>query len=192
MGRGEIISISADEAILRCTLDSMPPPPLPLKLIIALPRPKMMRRILQTVATMGVKEVFFINACKVDKSYWSTPWLSDEVINENLVLGLEQAKDTLLPVIHQKKLFKPFVEDELPAICHNSIKLIAHPGSATPCPIEQRAQTTLVIGPEGGFTDYEVQKIVTAGFTSIHLGARILRLETAIPAILAKLFPFVI
>lgn len=190
IGTGEILDLSEHEAILRCELQCAPPPPLPVKLIVALPRPKMMRRILQTVATMGVKELYFINAYKVDKSYWSTPWLSPESISENFMLGLEQAKDTILPNVHLKKLFKPFVEDELERLSDDTLKLIAHPGSERPCPTETSQPTTLVIGPEGGFTDYEVNKIVDIGFTPIHMGARILRVETAIPALLSKLFPF--
>lgn len=190
IGTAEIININAEEATLRCHLYKEPPTPLPVTLILALPRPKMMRRIIQTAASMGVKELYLINSYKVDKSYWSTPWLNDESLHDNLMLGLEQAKDTRLPVIHQRKLFKPFVEDELEAVSGSSAKFIAHPGSSQPCPVDIVSQTTLVIGPEGGFTDYEVNKIKEIGFTSINMGRRIFRVETAIPALLAKMFPF--
>ncbi|PCH92113.1 hypothetical protein COB80_00750 [Candidatus Kaiserbacteria bacterium] len=93
---------------------SLPPKALPLTLIIGLPRPKMLKRIIQTATTMGVKNLYFIHSWKVEKSFWQTPWLKEEKILENCILGLEQGKDTQLPEIHLKKRFKPFVEDELP------------------------------------------------------------------------------
>jgi RsmE family RNA methyltransferase len=190
VGSAEIIDISTHSATIRCNLYKEPPQPLPVTLILALPRPKMMRRVIQTVASMGVKELFLINSYKVDKSYWSTPWLTEEALHENLLLGLEQAKDTRLPLIHQRKLFKPFVEDELAALSADSAKFIAHPGSTAACPVNITSRSTLVIGPEGGFTEYEVNKITEVGFTPINMGSRIFRVETAIPALLAKIFPF--
>jgi len=45
----------------------------------------------------------------------------------------------------------------------------------------------LLIGPEGGLTDTEVQHATQAGLTPITLGPRILRTETAGPAVIAIL-----
>ncbi len=165
-----------------------PPAPLPLTLILALPRPKMLRRILQSISCLGVKELYLIHSYKVDKSYWSTPVLSPASIEEQLLLGLEQAGDTVLPKLHLRKRFKPFVEDELANIAKDSQKLVAHPYQAKQTPTISDRQTTLVIGPEGGFIDYEVQLMQQHGFSSISLGERILKVETAIPVALAKLF----
>lgn len=188
IGQGNITRLSKYEAEISITWLQSPPAPLPVTLIIALPRPKMLKRIIQTATTMGVKNIYFINAWKVEKSYWQSPWLSDEKLLENSILGLEQAKDTVLPTIHLAKLFKPFVEDVLPGIAANTRKLVAHPGSNQPCPIAIQQATTLVIGPEGGFTAYEVEKLRAIEFEAVHLGERILRVETAVPALLARLF----
>lgn len=190
LGTGEVLEINNQQAKIRCVFTEKPPSPLPVTLILAMPRPKMMRRVLQTIATMGVKEIYIINAYKVDKSYWSTPWLKEDALLENCLLGLEQAKDTQLPTIHLRKRFKPFIEDELPSISHNTKNFIAHPGSLSPCPTDLIEPTTLVVGPEGGFTEYEVNKVIDLGFEAIHMGRRIFRVETAIPALLSKLFPF--
>ncbi len=189
LGKGTIVELSAGYARLNIAWQSEPPAPLPLTLIVALPRPKMLKRILQTCATMGVKQLYFINAWKVEKSYWSTPWLSTEKIRENLVLGLEQAQDTRLPEVHLRKLFKPFIEDELPQVSDNSLRLLAHPGGTQACPMAVREHVTLVIGPEGGFTPYEAGRLQEQGFSACHLGARILRVETAVPVLLSRLFP---
>lgn len=188
IGLANILELDKQQALLEIEWHSEPPPALPLTLIIGLPRPKMLKRIIQTASTMGVKELYFINSWKVEKSFWLSPWLSEEKLFENCVLGLEQAKDTVLPRIHQRKLFKPFVEDELPSIAEHSVKLLAHPISERACPSDIQEQTTLVIGPEGGFTPYEVGKLEEAGFKTVHLGPRILRVETAVPVLLSRLF----
>ena len=93
-----------------------------------------------------------------------------------------------MPTIHLRKLFKPFVEDELAAISEGSLKLLAHPISEKTCPADIESQTTLIIGPEGGFTPYEVAKLEKIGFDTVHLGPRILRVETAVPVLLGRLF----
>ena len=190
IGRATLLELTKDKAKLDIKWLSPPPKALPLTLIIGLPRPKMLKRIIQTASTMGVKELYFINSWKVEKSFWQTPWLSAEKLLENCILGLEQAKDTVMPNIHLRKLFKPFVEDELAEISKDSLKLLAHPVTDNACPADIQTQTTLVIGPEGGFTPYEVGKLEEVGFETVHLGKRILRVETAVPVLLARLFQF--
>jgi len=188
MGTAKVLNMMPKTVTLNVNLTEQPPVVLPLTLILALPRPKMLRRIFQTIATMGVKRLYLINTWRVEKSYWQTPWLSDAAIREQLILGLEQGSDTVLPEIIIKKRFKPFVEDELPNIISNTKALVAHPTGTAPCPMALNQQTTLAVGPEGGFIDYEVTKLVESGFQSITLGNRILRVETAIPVLLSKLF----
>ncbi len=188
IGTGRIVSLTDSQADILVELSEPPPPPLPLTLILAMPRPKMFRRVLQTCATLGVKDIWLINSYKVEKSFWQTPWLSDDNLRENMTLGLEQARDTILPEVHIRKLFKPFVEDELPALLRGKRALLAHPGTATPCPTYLDQPTALCVGPEGGFTPYEVGKLEEAGCESVHLGPRILRVETAVPVLVSRLF----
>lgn len=188
IGTGEVLRLSDTEAELALAFDQTPPPALPLTLVLAMPRPKMFRRVLQTCATLGVKDIWLINSYKVEKSFWQTPWLSDDHLRENLTLGLEQARDTVMPKVHIRKLFKPFVEDELPDLLAGKRALVAHPGTDTPCPTHVDRATALCIGPEGGFTPYEVGKLEEAGCEPVHLGPRILRVETAVPVLVSRLF----
>ena len=188
IGVGRVTNLTAHFAELHVSLDRAPPAPLPLTLVLAMPRPKMFRRTLQTCATLGVKELWLISSYKVEKSFWQTPWLQEPALHDNLVLGLEQARDTLMPKVHIRKLFKPFVEDELPALLAGKQALVAHPGSAQPCPVHLPGPAALCIGPEGGFTDYEVDKLQQAGCQAVHLGQRILRVETAVPVLVSRLF----
>jgi len=137
---------------------------------------------------MGVKRIFLINAFRVEKSFWTSPLLSQERIDEFLSLGLEQAKDTTMPEVQLRPLFKPFAEDELPAIIKDSLALVAHPAAQHPCPSLLNQAVTVTIGPEGGFIPYEIEKLISHGFKPVSLGQRILRVETVVPALLSKLF----
>ena len=187
IGVGKVIAHSECETRLEITLSENSPPPLALKLLLAIPRPKMMRRILQTCATLGVSEITLLNSAKVEKSYWQTPLLHPEKVYNNLLLGLEQAGTTQLPLVHKAELFKPYVEDKLNHWAGNSRRLVAHPRNAHTCPDTSQLATTLAIGPEGGFTDYEVDKLNEQGFMPFSLGPRIMRVETAIPVAISRL-----
>jgi RsmE family RNA methyltransferase len=188
MGSAELLRLEAGEAELRVTLDQSPPAKLPLTLVLALPRPKMLRRVFQTVATMGVAKVILVNSYRVEKSFWQTPFLEPEAIRENLILGLEQARDTVLPEVIIEKRFKPFVEDRLPAISEGTLGLVGHPGNYPPCPRALSEPVTLAIGPEGGWIPYEIDLLGKSGLQPVQLGERILRVETAVTALLARLF----
>ncbi len=189
LGHGTLETLSPDAITLTgITLDQPPPEPLPLTLLLSLPRPKMLKRLFQCCASLGVKRIYLINSYRVEKSYWQTPWLSPESIREQLLLGLEQSGDTRMPEVVLARRFKPFVEDELPAISANTERLVAHPYHAIPCPAQWQKPTTLALGPEGGFIPYEVELLQQQGFTPVHLGSRILRVETAVPYLIGRLF----
>lgn len=189
LGSGEILHIDDSVVELRVKLDRSPPPKLPLTIILALPRPKMLRRILRTVAELGVRELILVNTAKVEKSYWQTPALAADTVHSYFIDGLQQAGDTILPTLKFEKLFKPFAEDRLPALLNNSHGIVAHPGSVDACPIAFSNECVLAIGPEGGFTNYEVDKLLQAGMHGVHLGPRILRVENALTVLTARLFP---
>lgn len=188
MGTGHLLYLDANQAELQIDLDQAAPAKLPLTLLLALPRPKMLRRVLQTVAAMGVPRLILLNSYRVEKSFWQTPFLEPAALREQLILGLEQARDTLLPEVIIEKRFKPFVEDRLPALAAGSLGLVGHPGAYPPCPRAVERPVTLAIGPEGGWIPYEVEKLQQAGLHPVQLGERILRVETAVTALLARLF----
>ncbi|SER87651.1 RNA methyltransferase, RsmE family [Pseudomonas sp. NFACC02] len=188
LGSAELLRLEPREAELMVAFDREPPAKLPLTLILALPRPKMLRRVFQTVATMGVPKVVLINSYRVEKSFWQTPFLEPAAIREQLILGLEQARDSVLPEIVIEKRFKPFVEDRLPGIVDGTLGLVGHPGDFPACPRAVEQPVTLAIGPEGGWIPYEVDLLRASGMNPVQLGDRILRVETAVTALLARLF----
>lgn len=188
MGQGRVLKLDEHSVELEVALTQTPPAPLPLTVLMALPRPKMLKRSLQTLASLGVKEIILINSYRVEKSFWHSPLLSEEKIHEQLLLGLEQAEDTQLPNVRLEKRFKPFVEDHLPALLEDRTGLIAHPGEDQLCPRGIEDNCLLAIGPEGGFIPYEVDLLKAQGMQSVHLGRRILRVETAVPVLISRLF----
>ncbi|NOQ41903.1 MAG: 16S rRNA (uracil(1498)-N(3))-methyltransferase [Desulfuromusa sp.] len=187
IGTGKIVSLTDHELEMEIRLEQEPPKPLPVTLLLALPRPKMLKRILQSISSLGVKKIYLINSYRVDKSFWGSPLLQPEKLQEQLLLGLEQARDTILPEIALRPRFKPFVEDELPKISKGTTAYVAHPGAESTCPRVFMKPATLAIGPEGGFIPYEVEKLQSCGFIPISLGERILRVETAVPVLLSRL-----
>jgi RsmE family RNA methyltransferase len=187
-GLGRILDISSLHATLAVELREAPPAKLPLCLVLALPRPKMLRRIIRSVAELGVAELHLIHSYRVEKSYWQTPVLQEQALHDYLLQGLEQSRDTVLPSVTCHRRFKPFVEDTLPTIASTRQSLLAHPGDFPGCPRDQQRDTLLVIGPEGGFIPYEVEKLERAGCQPVSLGPRILRVETALTALLGRLF----
>lgn len=189
MGCGTVLRLNTQEAEIGfAPLEQPPPAKLPLTLLLALPRPKMLKRVLQTVASMGVSRLVLLNSYRVEKSFWQTPFLSPAAIREELILGLEQARDTVLPEVIIEKRFKPFVEDRLPALTAGTLGLVGHPGEYPACPRAVQQPVTLAIGPEGGWIPYEIEHLQAAGLQPVQLGERILRVETAVPALLARLF----
>lgn len=189
IGRGELIQLSDSAAQFRLEeLTTPPPPPLPVHLVLALPRPRMLARSLEHITALGVKQITLLHTRRVEKSYWQSPELDPGKIHEHLVLGLEQARDTVLPTVKLAKGFRPFVEEHLPALLAGRRGLLAHPGMPQACPTGLSEPCTLLIGPEGGFIPYEVERLLDAGCEGIHLGPRILRVETAVVALLARLF----
>ncbi|MCA1768835.1 MAG: 16S rRNA (uracil(1498)-N(3))-methyltransferase [Halomonas sp.] len=189
IGQGELLTLNDREATFALGgLDQSPPPALPVHLVLALPRPRMLARSLEHVTALGVKSITLLHTRRVEKSYWQSPELASEKIHQHLILGLEQARDTLLPTVSIEKGFRPFVEDRLPSLLEGRRGLLAHPGMANACPRGIDAPTLLMVGPEGGFIPWEVEKLLEAGCEGIHLGPRILRVETAVTALLARLF----
>jgi RsmE family RNA methyltransferase len=173
---------------MRVELYQEPPEPLPLTLVLALPRPKMLKRIIEAVTTLGIKKIYLINSWRVEKSFWQSPLLDMDELQKYMVLGLEQGRDTTLPRISLHRFFTQFATEELPLISKNSLKIAAHPKAGHFCPSGVNTETTLVIGPEGGFIDIEVETLTKLGFLSCHIGPRILKVETAVTFLIARLF----
>lgn len=187
IGQGKVVGIEKDFVELEVILKENPPVPLDLIVIMALPRPPMLRRSLQALASLGVKKIIILNFSKVEKSLWQSSALKPESIKEDLMLGLEQAKDTLLPQVILEKKFKSFVEDKLSGLIRNKKAFVAHPGKFK-APPKVKGPAVLIIGPEGGVVDFELALLQSKGAQPVTLGPRILRFENALLYAIGKMY----
>ncbi|MEQ8514174.1 MAG: 16S rRNA (uracil(1498)-N(3))-methyltransferase [Chromatocurvus sp.] len=186
IGEATLESIAGNGVTLTFRAQHPPPAKRPLTVILALPRPKMLRRMLRTVAESGVRELHLVNARRVEKSFWQSGLLETASLEGYLLSGLEQSMDTVLPALHLHRGFRPFAEDSLPALATGRRALLAHPGAGVSCPADGDGETLLMIGPEGGFIDYETTLAQRAGMQPVSLGSRTLRAETALAAMLGR------
>ncbi len=186
LGNGVVSKITESSIELDVDLNEDPPEKSNIDLIVALPRPQFLKRIIQSAVSMGVQNIYFIHSERVEKSYWQTPLLNEAALKEQILLGLEQAGDTIFPIITLCRYFKPFVEDTAPDIIKGRTAILADPYAKDQCPQNISSPATLAIGPEGGFIPYEVEALTKAGFNPVTIGNRILRTETAVVAMIAK------
>ncbi|WP_122900611.1 16S rRNA (uracil(1498)-N(3))-methyltransferase [Acinetobacter sp. B51(2017)] len=183
----EVIEVTENMIRVKALHEESVPQKLPVTLIVALPRPKVLRRLIMDAVTLGVEKIILIHSYRVDKSYWQTPFLQQ--IEHYVTLGLEQAGDTIAPQVECHKRFKPFVEDVLPSIITpEKPAFLAHPYVSEAMPSALNQPCSIVIGPEGGFIPYEVDLLIKNGCQAAHLGNRIIRTETVIPYLIGRLF----
>jgi len=181
VGRAEVVALDAAEAVLRCNFDQPPPPRPGVDLILAVPRPKALRRILAAAASLGVDRLVLLAAARVEKSYLGSPVLTPARLRKHLLDGLEQAQDTVLPEVIVERRFRPFVEDRMDALLGPGERWLLHPGGDGPRQPSPDARLALAIGPEGGWVPFERTLLEGRGFRALGFGARTLRTETVVP-----------
>jgi RsmE family RNA methyltransferase len=185
LGTGMVEHIDRKSVVLKCDFNNEPPPRPRIELLLAMPRPKVMKRLWAQLAALGVGRIVLVRADKVERCYFDSHVLNPGFYNKLLLEGLQQARCTHLPEVLIRPLFKPFVEDELDSLFHDHLKLLADPSGQKRLgdylhQIEPATPTVLAIGPEGGWTPYELDRLTERGFQLFGLGPRILRTDTAV------------
>lgn len=190
VGEAEVLDNEPGRLVLRVRLTDAPPPRPAVDLVLAIPRPKALKRVLGHVAQLGVDRLVLVNAARVEKSYFDSKVLAPDFFRGLLHEGLEQARDTRCPEVLVRERFRPFVEDELDALLPpGALRLLPHPTSEGSLlalgPLPPRV--VLAVGPDGGWVPFEVELLTRAGFRPFSLGPRVLRVETAVPVLLGQL-----
>ncbi len=191
IGTSVIERIEGDAVTVRCTHETPSLPPW-IDLILAPPRPRVMKRLLPQLATLGVRRIFLVGAEKVEKAFWGAQLLKEAIYRPLLIDGLQQAGTTAVPTIETFKSFKHFAERKLDACFEGqTMRIVAHPAATSAAAPEVAATSAaapvLAVGPEGGWTDAEVALLEEKGFVRMSLGPRILRTDTALIALLSRL-----
>jgi 16S rRNA (uracil1498-N3)-methyltransferase len=196
LGVGEVIAtdLERDRVELAVTLADVTPARPRVDLILAVPRPKALPRLIQAAATMGVGRIDLVNAWRVDKSYLDAHYLEPEVLAHHARLGCEQGSSTWVPDVAVHRLLMPFVEEiaaRRHAAAHADIALIAHPRAYVPVeaavPPGSQGHVVLAVGPEGGWIEREIETFVGLGFVPVTCMNSVLRVDTAVAALLAQL-----
>lgn len=189
LGTVRLLSLDRNMAVLgEAAFDREPPPKISLVPVISLPRPQSFKKTLHFIASAGIPKAYFIASARVEKSYWKSSAMESSAILDEVRLGLEQGMDTVPPVLEFQPSFRAFLKQmetlDFPR------KIIAHPAEdALECPHAVREKICLAIGPEGGYTDAEVEVFRSLGFECVTLGPHILRVEFALSVLCGKLCP---
>ncbi len=210
-GTGTVEEILDDSVTLACEFEAETPPRPSIDLLLAMPRPKVLKRLWAQFAALGVGRIFITNAEKVERYYFDTHILEPDFYNARLIEGLQQARDTRLPEVRVVRKLRQFMEEELapnvPAEiphlrkCGNSPafgEMILADPSGTQNIFQTLEESTekvpmsgksvlVAVGPEGGWTPYELELFKTHGFEVFGMGPRILRTDTACVALLGMI-----
>ncbi len=169
-----------------------------LTVVLAVPRPKVLSRVIESLATFGVRRVVLCNSWRVDKAYLASPRMALAALREDCVLGAEQGGHTRLPqlVVYSRFMqmldaeFPPGADDAMDSHSGIAQRLVAHPGAA----VDALGYTTalvqpqvVAIGPEGGWIERELTTFADRGFAPLWLSSSILRVETAVAVVLGQL-----
>lgn len=186
IGLAELCSMDEEAAELVFEPQGPAPARPSLHLILCIPRPKLLRRLLPELVALGLGRLTLLRSWRVAQPYLSSPLLSPEGYRPLVELGLMQAGCTRPPVIAVERAFKPFVEDRASTI--SGRKICLHPGAVAPLESLSFPQgpLTLAIGPEGGLVDFELEAFAQAGFQLARMGERVLRVETACVAAISQ------
>jgi 16S rRNA (uracil1498-N3)-methyltransferase len=191
LGAAEVLEDCPTGILMRLELTGRAPPLPPVRLVVAIPRPKVLSRVLQSVAALGVEHIDLVNAWRVQASYFQSPKLAPDSIVTDLWLGAEQAGDPRLPTVEVHRLFVPFVEERLSLPASGQLRLLAQPGAEVPlesAALGKQYRTAIVaVGPEGGWIEAEQRSLCEVGFTPVRVSDRVLRVETAVASVLSQL-----
>ena len=174
--------------------------------LLATPRPKVLRRLWAPLASLGVGRVVLTNANKVERYYFDSKAFDPETIRGEILRGLEQAGDYAVPQIGVAKRLPPVI-DRLAGVLGDDepdtngfewllngddgwdrkpdVLLLAHP-EVSPTSMadalagaDSNSRVVIAVGPEGGWTKYELELFENAGFKRVGLGSRTFTTDVA-------------
>lgn len=186
-GHATLRDLTPQHLILGFNWTSEAPQPELFTLIIGLPRPQTARDVLRDATTLGAAALHFVRTEKAPASYaQSTLWSSGEW-RRHVINGAEQAACTLLPAVTHGHSLAAAIADLPPVGARFALDNYESSQRLSEGAGIDRIPTTLAVGAERGWSAAERDLLRAHQFTLVHLGARVLRTETAVVAALAIL-----
>lgn len=149
--------------------------PLHIHLGISISKGDRMDFVVQKATELGVSEISLLISERTEVK------LKGDRIEKRIdhwqkvaISACEQCGCNRVPIIHPPVNLRDWVRN-----CQEPVKLVMQPGTSKTFEQEKPGSVALLVGPEGGFSDQEIETANQAGFGSITLGPRILRTETA-------------
>lgn len=118
---------------------------------------------------MGVTDIYAVSAMRTERKK-----VNDSRLHKKAISAVKQSQNPFLPIIHPMTSYSEFIgqcaefENRFIASQHGIVRTDTLKGSRI-----------ILIGPEGGFTDEELNLAIENGFKDVTLGNHILRTETA-------------
>lgn len=172
---------------LEVELEPAPPARPRTRVLLAVHRPKSLRRLVPQLAAMGLDELVLFRSWRVDRAYLESERITPEALEPLCLEGMEQGGLTHRPRIRRHDRFMDLVEAEGAGSREGEFRMVAHPRAPGLEPTGAWSGAAVVIGPEGGLLDEEVEALGGVGFVPRSMAFGMVRVETAVVAALAQL-----
>ncbi len=184
--RAKVVGLAGDGSVdLEVVASEPSPSPLPITLLIGLPRPHTAKRILFEAASLGVRGIHFFESERSEPSYaLSSLWSTDEW-RERLRLGTEQAFATHLPEVAMHADLQSAITALFGADVNVALDNYEAEGALGELLPDSADSAVIALGAERGWSPAERDVFRRNGWKLAHLGAHVLRAETACVAAVA-------
>jgi RsmE family RNA methyltransferase len=179
-GKATVVEIREDALVLSFQWAEVPPPLEDIVLILGMPRPQTARKVLEEATTLGVLAMHFVRTERGEPGYaTSRLWTTDEWYR-HMIDKAQQAFSTRLPHV----TFDHDLAGALDLALKYGAKLALdnYESPERLGAVDVALPVQLAVGPERGWSARERALLRNAGFRFVHMGERVLRVETAVVA----------
>lgn len=140
--------------------------------------PSRMEWLVEKAVELGVGEITLLQCDHSERSFLKTDRLERIAVS-----AMKQSLHTVLPNINQAVNLKDWLGSQFSAFSSH-LKFIAHceadkPRTPLASVLEPGRDAVILIGPEGDFSEEEIEQAIACGFVPVSLGPSRLRTETA-------------
>ena len=184
-GKATLTVVGAEALALAFAWGAPPPPPGPITIVVGLPRPQTARDILRDATALGVGALHFVATEKSDPNYARAALWTSGGWRRHAIDGAQQAFDTRLPAVTHGRALDATLASLPPGGARLALDHYEATAPLGECHPLGDTSAVLALGPERGWGASDREALRAQGFTIVHLGARVLRVETAVIAALA-------